>query len=287
MKNDTKLNRKKLPNSGDRLNIRRLKKIFESFKMNVMRGTIKTIAISFILLVVVFVVLKEPNLIILIANAKVFEFPNLDVYNVIEAVKKIQVDRGAFASFFGISIACYYASVQIRKRAASSKDDAIQSHMIAVSYFAEKKRALKGIYCEDTKNHRYIAMWRVVCSKNLKYKEYKLVILFRICLSTDIVLDDIREGNIDLWWDHKLIIPRFGEKHGIVVESFNEKRTTDFICNIPDKERTSIMRAMKSIQLLDERGISDCKERLSSSFLKQLDDVSLVQLEPLSIPRDH
>lgn len=218
---------------------------------------------------------------------EISKFTDIDILYLADELKEIQINRGALASFVGIFVAYHFGSKQLQKRAVYNKDKAIQNHIIAVPYFLNRNRTNGGIHYEDTKNHRYIIMWRLIYNSESKCNDYKLVILFRVCSQEDNIVNEIKYGSIDHWWDHKLVIPRFGEEHGVVIESYNEERAYNFINNISDNDRTNIMRAMKSIQILDKEGISKCERTLEGSFLNSISDKSLIKLEDESLPIDH
>ena len=196
-------------------------------------------------------------------------------------------NRSVFATFFGIGVAFHFAKVQMQKRAVFNIDHALRNHMISVSDFVKENDAKMGIYYEYTEEHKYAVMWRVLGQKRDKPDNYKLVLLFRIFSPESRVEEEIIDGCIFSWWDHKTVIARFGERHGVVIESYNEKRTNNFISHISDKSRTDIMRAMKCIQILDEKEIKDCEKRLSDSFLNDISDNYLIKLERKSIPTAH
>lgn len=249
--------------------------------------TIGKFAIYILVTVVaVSIIIKNFSIIYYIVNG-ISKSTGVDIHFINELLYKIQIDRGSFASIFGISIAYILAYKQLRKRAVNSKDEAIRNHMIAVSEFACCNGSTEGIYYEDTKRHKYIAMWRLARNSKPNNREYILVIIFRICSHKSKISDELMRGDIENWWDHKLIIPRYGSNHGVVIESYNEKRTYDFISGISNNDRINIMRAMKSIQILDKKGISDCKDMLSDSFLSEVSGESLIKLEDESLATEH
>ena len=237
--------------------------------------------------------LKKPSIIDIVGyiTPRVLQEHLIPITNFVE---EISIDRGAFATFFGVCVALYFAMKQlsslkdqIQKRAVQSKDRALRSHMISVSEFANRYDATTGIYYEYTEEHKYAVMWRIVRQKEEDSNCYILVLLFRILSPESKVEEEIIDGCICSWWDHKVVIPRFGKKHGVLIESYNENRTDGFISEISDNNRTNIMRAMKRIQILNKEEVKGCEKRLSGSFLSDISDSYLIKIEKKSIPAPH
>lgn len=211
----------------------------------------------------------------------------VDTSKISESIKLLTLDRGAAATFISIFVASYLANRHFKRWIEDITDKVIRDHVIAVSENVRLHKVKGGLYSENTRYHRYVAMWRLVGAKGCPYDQYKLVILFRICSSKNEISEVINSDCPYCWWDHKVTIKRAENDHSIVIEASNDKRSTGFITDVSGRSRASIRRAMKRIQMLDEKEILECKNNLCNSCMRDIPDDYLIKPESQTVPDKH
>lgn len=173
---------------------------------------------------------------------------------------------GAMITVLGIIFAMYLVLEQMYQQSREFKRQALRNHVISASENVYSHQIYEGLIVSVKSNDKFIASWYVDFMDNQKYPHYN----FHFFLTTLPKQNDYKKIKIKRFkWDYRVIVPRFGCNHGVIVEISSALRKSNYtITHMDDYSRRCVMTALKRIQLGDRKKLFRYWRQLHKSPLK-------------------